>query len=363
MRETCALRVNEDFTHLICGPDEGQRLGETVRKLRLGTDDPHLAEICRLSREISDRLDASLFWGWYLQRAYTRRELAAAELFHLSITAVFEPAGEECGTRYDESCACPHVFAPVMDLSDCYPGVSLGPDLCGAGRVQVGDLVLDLTCVPRTKDIARTIANEWIVSQRLADLLGTAGLTGFVLRPVRHRRKPRDGPVNLKTTPAGRELLRCCAADGVPDSGPAFDAWINHPQQAELVRRAWQEYDDRAARRSRGRVPPPWYQLVVTAPPAPIVPPTRTGRNLLDADERGRYRCPHGHVLGLNLLSEVFVDGTRWDGGDVACTRELLGVRRGLLALAPCLLISPRLRKLLLDYRIRGWQADVAYLR
>jgi hypothetical protein len=49
-------------------------------------------------------------------------------------------------------------------------------------RVQVGPLRLDLRRAPKSKDIAQTIADdEWIVNQRLAELLIDARMTGFTL--------------------------------------------------------------------------------------------------------------------------------------------------------------------------------------
>ncbi|HET6239997.1 MAG TPA: hypothetical protein VFE41_34310 [Acetobacteraceae bacterium] len=62
--------------------------------------------------------------------------------------------------------------------------------------MQVPDLVLDLRKAPKTADIASTIAGEWIVSQRLAEILLSSGLTGFELRPARHRARYEDDPVD-----------------------------------------------------------------------------------------------------------------------------------------------------------------------
>jgi hypothetical protein len=47
--------------------------------------------------------------------------LSSAQLFQLKINKVFEPAGEECGTEYNEGTACP---------------------FCGTGADQVSPLFL-----------------------------------------------------------------------------------------------------------------------------------------------------------------------------------------------------------------------------
>ena len=123
------------------------------------------------------------------------------------------------------------------------------------GRVQVSDLHLQLSRTPqawprvphtRHSQIARTIAEETIVSQGLAERMEREGVTGAELRPV----------------------FGC---------GP------------------------------RAQETPYWKQLWVTGQAGRTVPPTHFGFNPFKDDEKGEYRCPLGHVSGLNLLSEVYV--------------------------------------------------------
>jgi hypothetical protein len=118
----------------------------------------------------------------HIRRRYSRNDLAAADAFSLAILGGFEPPGELCGTVYDEASACPR---------------------CGAGVIQVSGLRLDLRKAPRNKDIARTIADEWIVSQRLAKLMTHAGLSEFALYPVQHVARYEDDPIDLSTLPTG----------------------------------------------------------------------------------------------------------------------------------------------------------------
>jgi hypothetical protein len=162
MREFAEFRILEKNASLVLREDEGVRLSNTVRKLIVETNHP----LYKIIGEINNTLQKDgeyLFLGWDLQRKYTKNELNSASIFQLIITAVFEPTGEECGTVYDESTAC---------------------KICEAGRTQVSDLILDLRKVPKKKDIARTIANEWIVSQRLAEMFMDNNITGFVLKPL-----------------------------------------------------------------------------------------------------------------------------------------------------------------------------------
>jgi len=151
MHEFYEFRVPEEYAHRLFRPEEGDRLSAgknlppTTRKILLPSYDPRLPQVGELNREYREgtTIPRYFFAGWDIHRRYTKRDLEAAELFSLEITAAFEPEGESCGTAYDESTACPH---------------------CGADRTQVTDLRLDLRKAPKTKDIARTIADEWIVS-------------------------------------------------------------------------------------------------------------------------------------------------------------------------------------------------------
>jgi hypothetical protein len=258
-----------------------------VRRIDLPADSPvwqQVLDIC--TRVYGDPNPRCGVWPHF---RYAKRELAEAEVLRLRITRAFEPEGERCGTLYDESPACPH---------------------CGAGRVLVSDLHLKLThewqawpSLPRTKhfQIARTIADEIIVSRVLAERMEAEGSTGFALLPVY-------------------------------GSGP------------------------------RGEETPHWKQLMVAGRAGRTVPPTEFGIDPFDRDAEGTFRCPMGHVSGLNLLSEVYVPRADWVGSDLTVTDDLVGARRGVLVPSPMLLISQRFYRLLLETGTRGFGVDVAHL-
>jgi hypothetical protein len=105
-----------------------------------------------------------------------------------------------------------------------------------------------------------------------------------------------------------------------------------------------------------------WYQLVIAEPRIRVVSPTVAGIRPFDLDVAGAYRCPLGHVIGLDLLSELHVSRDDWTGNDLVCTREEVGVRRGLLVPAPLLLVSQRVRGLLGEQGVKGCRLEVAYL-
>ena len=175
---------------------------------------------------------------------------------------------------------------------------------CGAHASQLTELRLDTSRLPRGRDIAKTIAySEVVVSARLAEAFQKQGLTGARFLPIRGR--------------GGRKAI---------DS---------------------------------------WFQLSVESRPLGVAPQTRFGVAPFDEDAKGEYRCPKGHVLGLNLLSEMWVKREDWDGADVCATKQWVGQRSrdgGAFRPYPLLLISQRMRRLLTDLKAKGHQLEVAHL-
>lgn len=345
MRAIYEFRVNEEFAHRLFRDDEGKNLG-SVRLIQLPSDDPRLPLVGELQREIVGDCDRSFFFGWDIKYRYTKGEIHAAEVFHLFVTSAFEPVGENCGTIYDESAACPK---------------------CGAGAIQVSDLRLDLRKAPKSKDISRTIADiEIIVSQSLAERLVDSALTGFELQRVRHKARYEDDPVDLDAVPTGREVLRKAEAADVPRGTGKFDIWLNRPENRELMDKARDEYAAmrRTRAKSRGKPVPNWYQLVITSEPVDIASPTRTGVNPFEHDDKAEFRCPRGDTIGLNMLSEVHVSRTDCEctKADVMQTRQYIGTRRGYLRPRPLLIVSPRFRELIIEANVKGATFEVAYL-
>jgi hypothetical protein len=163
MHEECEFRINLEFADRLFRPDEGKMLPPIVQKIRLSTTDPRYFEVGRLAEEIRIQNNKPFFFGWKYYRKYTAEELASAELFYLNITAKFGPAGEECGTIYDESTGCP---------------------LCHSGEQQMTPLTLTCKQIPKTREPCSTIADECIISERLSNLFKSEGITGLHLRQV-----------------------------------------------------------------------------------------------------------------------------------------------------------------------------------
>ena len=346
MLEVYEFRIPEKYADWLFGPDEGKRLSSTVRKILLRGDDPRIGRVGELDREISMQAKDPpryFFAGWNIRRRYVTDELAVAACFNLAISSTFEPAGEECGTKYDESTACPK---------------------CGAGATQVSDLRLDLRKVPKGKEIATTIANEIIVSQHLAERMTDAGLTGFELHPVRHKARYEDDPLDLRQVPTGREIVQKAEVAGAPHPTGKFWVWLNRAENRAMLEQARAENVAMKGERARrvNKPLPVWYQLVVTSNTADIVPPTRVGINPFDDDPKGECRCPLGDLIGLNLLSEVSISAASCSESDIICSRQFIGVRRGLLRPRRVMLISPKFWKVLESESIKGVVIEVVHL-
>jgi hypothetical protein len=166
MREFADFRIWEKYAREHLKPEDVIVLGPfggDTRKLVLETNDIRYAKVGRLQREFRKR-GALFFTGWSLRRKYTKAELEAAELLQLCLNSAFEPAGEDCGTEYDDSVGCPH---------------------CGFGARQLNELRLEPSTPPRGKALTRTSAySEIIVSARLVETMREHGITGARFLPV-----------------------------------------------------------------------------------------------------------------------------------------------------------------------------------
>ena len=105
---------------------------------------------------------------------------------------------------------------------------------------------------------------------------------------------------------------------------------------------------------------PVWHQLVVTSNTAEIVAPMRVGIDPFDDDPKGECRCPLGDLIGLNLLSEVSISAASRGDADIVCSRQFIGVRRGLLRPRRVILISPKFWKLIESENLKGVDIEIA---
>jgi len=163
MKEFVEFRVDEELAPMLFSDNEGKRLGTSIRAVVLEPHDPRYSELGRLNKLFKEQQGKLFFYGWEIKRVYTPRDIANAKLFSFEPTVFFEPAGEECGTLYDESTACV---------------------CCGAGATQVGPLYLPYKRLKKTKDVIKTIGGEIVVSQRFKDIVQELGVVDVEFPPV-----------------------------------------------------------------------------------------------------------------------------------------------------------------------------------
>jgi len=72
---------------------------------------------------------------------------------------------------------------------------------------------------------------------------------------------------------------------------------------------------------------------------------------------------PCGPCVGFTLLSELHVNRATWEGSDIACTSQFVSRKAGLLRPYPLILVSPKLRNLLIAENVKGLYFEIAHLR
>lgn len=341
MNELAEFRVDLDFAPLLFKESEG-RIGIGTQAVVIPVDDPRFREVGRLQSHLRATQGKPFFYGWDIRRTWSREEWHQAEAA-LLVPSTFEPCGEQCGTVYDESRAC---------------------KFCGCCAEQASDLVLDLRRTPKSKDIAQTIANEVILSQSLAERLVDGGLTGFELRPVRHKARYQDDPIDFTRLESGKELLAKAERSGARHGTWQFTIWLNRPENRALADGVADEYVAKKLKAEAKRLDslPVWYQLIVKNHRVEISNKTRVGIGPFDDDPEGKHRCPLGHKAGLNVLSQLAVERSSLLDLDIQTTNQFVGTRRGLLRPYRLMIISRRFLDLVRTVKPRGTKLEVVSL-
>lgn len=184
-------------------------------------------------------------------------------------------------------------------------------EVCGANRKQISPLSLKKGSIPK-KDIARTIAGEVVVSEKFAEALKQRSLKGVVLEPVLFG----NAHANYFQIIATSELeLTGNSVAGVN----LFD----FSEKSEFI-----EF------------------TVSEGFPVKF--------------EKEIYKCPKGHTIGLNLLSEAYVSNSPVImEADFFVSKQKIGVKRGLLRPEPIYFCSQAFRKMVEEEKLCGFEFEV----
>ncbi len=273
MKEIIELRIPESRASRILGPSEGDVIGGIARRISLPLSSPRFEELSAINHEMQQR-DEVLITSWNIRRSYSDREMSQAELVRLIPGSTVEPAGEECGTIYNESESC---------------------EFCGVGRIQENELHLDAHKL-RGHFVETIAKDEWAISQNWVEILRThAGSSA--LFPIRSSHKETSDWMQLRAN------------------------------EVESIAR--------------------------------VSPDTRFGISPFDFDDAGRFRCPLGHVAGLNILSQTVVQRDSLTGAGIYVSDKYVGVRQGLLRPYRLLIVDSAVWRELAAVGMSGWAYEV----
>ena len=294
MKEILEFRIFDNYYYLLSKPNPAVYNG-SIYILHITKDDPLFEEIHQLNNFVKRKHDEGFAMYIYTKRIYTKKELDEAELFYVKIKPYFEPVGEECGTIYDETVACP---------------------ICKAGRKQMSHLILKRGSIPK-KDIARTIAGEGevVLSAKFKSIFEQRGLKGISFNPVMFGKNVVADYYQLNP------LIQLDIAD---KTVTGMDPW-NFPESSEGGEYMIQGYKIE-------------YESQV-------------------------FKCPKGHIVGANLLSEAYIKNSPLiKENDFFATRQKIGSKLGVIYPDPIYLCSPAFRNMVLEEKLKGFDFEVAHI-
>ena len=301
MKELVEFRIIMRYAHLLFRDDEGTNLGDSVKVVRIDKNDPRFNAIGELQKKAREN-NALFFTCFDYKRSYTETEINNAEWFLMFRTRHFEPTGEECGTIYDESSACP---------------------ICGSGAKQLSPLKLKRSSIPKA-DMAESIAwgDETIVSERFVNMVKDNNLKGMDFEPV------------ISSANRGQKL--------------------NYYQVRP------QCYLDFSKKTVFGQTP---FNLSGKVPGCTLEGVQPDGTLVKKVIPPEIYKCPNGDNMGLRILSEVYIKTSPiLDDLDFFASKQTVGGRGGVIRQHHLFFCSNRMMRLIKENNLKGFKFEVAHI-
>lgn len=342
MIETLNFSLSQEYSYLFSKSEISCLWNQVF--VSLPSTDSRVALI-REMEERNRREGQGIVGSISVDRTYNENELSQAELFQLISVARFEPSGKECGTIYEDTLTC---------------------GICGAGRLQVGPLRARPSSLPKWPcAFASSFSDEIVVSLKAAQIIASARTSGLGLGPVLAPRAEERTMSHLESTAVGRELIRYSHDLGLIPLTPAFYMWLSEPAQADLASRLRDAEQSRKGKRLGPSTPQRWFQLIPQAPTVSLSSKSRVGIHPMARDEAGVHVCPHGHNVGLNLVSEAyFCDDGSVENLDLFMTKDLVGwhFKDSILYPRPIVGCSRRMREALIGDGVTGVRFERAWI-
>jgi hypothetical protein len=186
-------------------------------------------------------------------------------------------------------------------------------EICGVNRKQIGYLKLSKAHIPK-KDISRTISGELVVSEKFAAVVQKNKIQGVILKPV----------ILNEMKSNYYQLISDVKLDLSKKTLTGINPWDFSENSDEL-------------------------NFSIAGHDIKI--------------DKEIYKCTKGHLLGLNILSEAFIkDNQSINENDFFESNQKIGVKRGLLYPASILFCSQKLRRIILEEGLTGFDFEVAHI-
>ncbi len=203
-------------------------------------------------------------------------------------------------------------FEPTGEECGTLYDETVACEICGANRQQVSPLILKKSKIPK-KDVARTIGGEVIISEKFANVAKQWNLKGLEFRPVNVAR------------------------------GISYYYQLIANVEIELSRNTIagvNPFDFSESSEEKSFIIPNGHHVKF---------------------EKEVYKCPKGHTIGLNLLSEPCVlYSPIIREYDFFSSKQKIGVKRGLLRPESSYFCSQIFRKMIEEEKLTGFEIEIA---
>lgn len=273
----------------------------------------------------------SLFSSLYSKRKFSKKELNDSALIFIEPIEIFYPSGVDCGTIYAGGC-----------------------EFCSLGRDVVGSLKLDTRSIPKSVDIACSVAtDEIVVSERFFELLSAKSISGIDLHAIEGVNRPSED-TSLSKTIGGRKLLEKARSAGIFPGSAEFIAFINEDKNAELFDFSLAQSYHARKKTNQKHVTEKWYRLEVLQSLIEISSTNTFGDSPFGPLRSSFNVCPLGHVLGIRQFGKIAIAQNETSLREIQNSTKAVGRKLGIAVPHRLQFVSQAFYQTLLEWNIKG---------